>query len=60
MAHPDYVKERLIAELRLMIDKYEDSNTSPLLFTDSIKNILNKPMYKEDEEWTQKIKSMNT
>ena len=51
MAHPDYVKERLIAELRLMIDKYEDSNTSPLLFTDSIKNILNKPMYKEDEEW---------
>jgi hypothetical protein len=50
MAHPKYVKERLIAELRLMIDRYEDSSASQLEFTDAIKNILNKPMYKEDEE----------
>jgi|10_taG_2_1085330.scaffolds.fasta_scaffold20813_4 hypothetical protein len=50
MAHPDYVKEKLIGELRLMIDKYEDSNASQLQFIDSIKNILRKPIYKEDEE----------
>tara|TARA_R100000656_G_scaffold86860_1_gene63116 strand:- start:65 stop:232 length:168 start_codon:yes stop_codon:yes gene_type:complete len=54
MPHARYVKERLIAELRLIIDKYEDSHyygsLSQLSFIDSIKNILNKPMYKEDED----------
>ena len=45
-----YVKERLIAELRLIIDRYEDSSASQLQFIDSIQNILRKPMYKEDEE----------
>ena len=51
MPHARYVKERLIAELRLIIDKYEDSQgCSHLTFIDSIQNILRKPMYKEDEE----------
>tara|TARA_R100000742_G_C4241314_1_gene60970 strand:- start:309 stop:548 length:240 start_codon:yes stop_codon:yes gene_type:complete len=45
-----YVKERLIAELRLIIDRYEDSSASQLQFIDSVQNILRKPMYKEDEQ----------
>ena len=53
MAHPKYVKERLIGELRLIIDKYEDSHyygsLSHLSFIDRVQNILRKPMYREDE-----------
>ena len=57
MAYPNhkYVKERLIGELRLIIDDYEDNHyygsLSQLAFIDRIQNILRKPMYKEDDEW---------
>ena len=54
MSHPKYVKERLIGELRLIIDNYEDTryygSLSQLAFIDRIQNILRKPMYQE-EEW---------
>ena len=56
MAYPNhkYVKERLIGELRLIIDDYEDNHyygsLSQLAFIDRIQNILRKPMYQEDDE----------
>tara|TARA_Y100001951_G_C11211005_1_gene222974 strand:+ start:454 stop:594 length:141 start_codon:yes stop_codon:yes gene_type:complete len=42
-------KNKLIAELRLIIDKYEDSSLSSIwYFTEQIKHILDKPAYEEE------------